>query len=451
MSLKKSYLKHCKDKDLEINENQIKIVQKLSEYYNLNFGQSFIKKLFKDKKNKLGFYLVGDVGVGKTMILNFFFESLKEKKSRLHFNEFMVEFHDFIFENKKMNLKKSYLKHCKDKDLEINENQIKIVEKLNEYYNLNFNQSFIKKLFKDKKNKLGFYLVGDVGVGKTMILNFFFESLKEKKSRLHFNEFMVEFHDFIFENKKKGNDKGLEKFIKNLSDNTKILYFDEFQVTNIVDAMILGKLFERIFNENIKVIFSSNTNIKDLYKNGLQRDQFIPFLNILKNNCSELELNIEEDYRATKNTNLSRFLSPIDNSSNFKFNKSFRKATKNKKQTTKILDVKGRKLVFDNFHEGVLKVSFDEICNRNLGSEDYIKIANESDFIFIENLPNFNESNSNQQQRFITFIDIIYEKKIPLMIKSEVELNSLESTYSMKKPFKRTVSRLHELTSQNFN
>ena len=350
-----------------------------------------------------------------------------------------------------MSLKKSYLKHCKDKDLEINENQIKIVQKLSEYYNLNFGQSFIKKLFKDKKNKLGFYLVGDVGVGKTMILNFFFESLKEKKSRLHFNEFMVEFHDFIFENKKKGNDNGLEKFVKNLSDKTKILYFDEFQVTNIVDAMILGKLFERIFNENIKVIFSSNTNIKDLYKNGLQRDQFIPFLNILKNNCSELELNIEEDYRATNNTNLSRFLSPIDNSSNFKFNKSFRKATKNKKQTTKILDVKGRKLVFDNFHEGVLKVSFDEICNRNLGSEDYIKIANESDFIFIENLPNFNESNSNQQQRFITFIDIIYEKKIPLMIKSEVELNSLESTNSMKKPFKRTVSRLHELTSQNFN
>ena len=82
MNLERSYLKHCKDKDLEVNENQINIVQKLTEYYNLNFKQSFIKKIFKDKKNKLGFYLVGDVGVGKTMILNFFFESLKEKKSR---------------------------------------------------------------------------------------------------------------------------------------------------------------------------------------------------------------------------------------------------------------------------------------------------------------------------------------------------------------------------------
>ena len=350
-----------------------------------------------------------------------------------------------------MSLKKSYLKYCEDKDLEINENQIKIVQKLNEYYNLNFNQSFIKKIFKDKKNKLGFYLVGDVGVGKTMILNFFFERLKEKKSRLHFNEFMIKFHDFIFENKKMENDNGLEKFVKNLSNKTKILYFDEFQVTNIVDAMILGKLFEKIFNENIKVIFSSNININDLYKNGLQRDQFLPFLKILKNNCTELELKIKEDYRATKNENLSRFLSPINNSSNFKFNKYFRKATKNKKLATKSIEVKGRKLVFKNFHEGVLKVSFDEICNRNLGSEDYIEIAKESDFIFIENLPKFNEINSNQQQRFITFIDIIYEKKIPLMIKSEVELNSLESTNSMKKPFKRTVSRLYELTSQNFN
>ena len=350
-----------------------------------------------------------------------------------------------------MNLKKSYLKHCKDKDLEINENQINIVQKLTEYYNLNFKQSFIKKIFKNKKNKLGFYLVGDVGVGKTMILNFFFESLKEKKSRLHFNEFMVKFHDFIFENKKKGNDNGLEKFVKDLSDKAKILYFDEFQVTNIVDAMILGKLFERIFNENIKVIFSSNININDLYKNGLQRDQFIPFLKILENNCTELELNIEEDYRATKNVNLTRFLSPIDNSSNFKFNKFFRKATKDKIQTTKSLEVKGRKLVFENFYEGVLKVSFDEICNRNLGSEDYIEIANQSDFIFIENLPNFNESNFNQQQRFITFIDIIYEKKIPLMIKSEIELNLLQSASSMKEPFKRTVSRLYELTSQTFN
>ena len=116
--------------------------------------------------------------------------------------------------------------------------------------------------------------MGDVGVGKTMILNFFFEKLSEKKLRLHFNEFMIKFHNFIFENKDKSN--GINLFVDNLSKKTRLIYFDEFQVTNIVDAMILGKLFKKIFEKKIRVIFSSNIKIKDLYKDGLQRDQFIP-------------------------------------------------------------------------------------------------------------------------------------------------------------------------------
>ena len=350
-----------------------------------------------------------------------------------------------------MNLKKSFLNLCENKEYEVNENQISIVEKLSEYYNLNFNQSLIKKIFKDKNKKSGFYLVGDVGIGKTMILNFFFSSLKEKKYRLHFNEFMIKFHEFIFENKKKGENQGLEKFVEKLSDKTHILFFVEFQVTNIVDAMIMGKLFKKIFEENIKVIFSSNIKIKDLYKNGLQRDQFMPFIKILEHNCSEIELEIPEDYRTNKNIPLDRFLSPIDESSNFKFNKFFRKMTKNREKTTKILNIKGRKLIIENFYDRVTKFNFDELFNNNLGSEDYIRISKESDLIFIENLPNFNEDNSNQQQRFITFIDIIYEKKIPLMIKSEVDLNSLCSSKSLTEPFKRTLSRLYEMTSQKLN
>ena len=350
-----------------------------------------------------------------------------------------------------MSLNNLFLKFCKEKEYEINENQTNIIDKLGEFYNQNFDKPFLKKILKKKNNKSGFYLVGDVGVGKTMILNFFYETLKEKKLRQHFNEFMIKFHDFIHENKKNGKDNGLEKFVKNLSNKSKIIYLDEFQVTNIVDAMILGKLFERIFEDNIKVIFSSNTNIKDLYKNGLQRDQFIPFIKILENHCSEIELKIDEDYRTSKNISLDRFLYPLDKSSNFKFNKFFRKVTKNKKKITKVIEVKGRKLLIENFYDRVVRFTFDEMFNRNLGSEDYIEIAKQSDLIFIENLPNFNEYNSNQQQRFITFIDIIYEKKIPLMIKSEVEINLLSSANSLKEPFKRTVSRLYEMTSQKLN
>ena len=348
-----------------------------------------------------------------------------------------------------MNLKKLFLDHCDVNQYEINQDQLDIIENLKKFYLNNFYQTIITKIFSKNKNKLGFYLVGDVGVGKTMILDFFFNQLEEKKLRLHFNEFMVNFHDYIFQNKDK--EKGVINFVKDLSSKVKILYFDEFQVTNIVDAMILGRLFEKIFDKKIKVIFSSNIKINDLYKDGLQREQFIPFIKILKLNCYQKELFINEDYRSSRNKDIERFLSPIDQSTNFAFNKFFRKITKNKKKITKILEVKGRKIEIQNFYENISKFNFSELCNRNLGSEDYISIANNCNFIFIENLPNFNEDNSNQQQRFITLIDIIYEKKIPLMITSQVNLESINSSKSLKEPFKRTVSRLYELTSINFN
>ena len=348
-----------------------------------------------------------------------------------------------------MNLKKLFINHCEDHQYEINQNQLDIINYLRIYYKENFTLSFFTKFLKKEKNKLGFYLVGDVGVGKTMILNFFFNEFKKKKLRIHFNEFMIKFHDFVFQNKNKEN--AIEIFVKNLKEDAQIIYFDEFQVTNIVDAMILGKLFKIIFEKKIKVIFSSNININDLYKDGLQRDQFIPFIKILENNCYEKELEIKEDYRSSNNINLERFLSPIDKSSNFKFNKFFRKITKNKDKTLKVLEIKGRKIVLENFYDKIAKFDFEELCNRNLGSEDYIKIAETCEFIFIKNLTNFNDNNSNQQQRFITLIDIIYEKKIPLMITSQVDLNLIKSSSSMTEAFKRTVSRLYELTSMNYS
>ena len=347
-----------------------------------------------------------------------------------------------------MNLNKLFLEHCNDNKYEINQNQLSIIENLKNFYTDNFQQNFLSKIFKKKRNRLGFYLVGDVGVGKTMILNFFFNTLNEKKLRLHFNEFMIEFHNFIFENKDKSN--SIDLFVKDFSSKAELIYFDEFQVTNIVDAMILGKLFKKIFEEKIKVIFSSNIKIINLYEDGLQRDQFIPFIKILENNSYEKELLIEDDYRSSKNNDLVRYLSPITKSTNFKLNKFFRKITRNKNKTTKSLEVKGRKIIMKNFYDGVIKFDFDELCNRNLGSEDYISIAHNSEFIFILNLPNFNEDNSNQQQTFITLIDIIYEKKIPLLVTSHNDLDKINSSKNLLEPFKRTISRLYELTSINY-
>ena len=348
-----------------------------------------------------------------------------------------------------MNLKKFFIKHCEDKSYEINQNQLVIVDDLKNFYTENFKQNLITKFFKKKDIKLGFYLMGDVGVGKTMILNFFFNRLNEKKMRLHFNEFMIKFHDFIFENKDKSN--GIDLFVKDLNKSAKLIYFDEVQVPEIVDGMILGKLFEVMFEENIKIILTSNIKISDLYKDGLQRDQFIPFIKILEKNSYEKELSIDDDYRLSNKKSLDRFLSPINQSTNFIFNKFYKKITKNKNKTIKILEIKGRKLEIKNFYEGVIKFDFEELCNRNLGSEDFISIANNCDFLLIVELPNLSENNSNQQQRFITLIDILYEKKIPLMITSDIDLKSINSSKSLVEPFKRTVSRLYELTSMSYN
>ena len=350
-----------------------------------------------------------------------------------------------------MNLNKLFIDYCKKNSFEINSNQTETVEELQKFYNLNFNKSLIKKIFSKNNSKLGFYLQGDVGVGKTMILNFFYENFNGSKQRLHFNEFMIGFHDFAFINKESKKVNVIDKFVNKLKKKIELIYFDEFQVTNIVDAMILGNLFKKIFDENIKVLFSSNIKIADLYKDGLQRDQFIPFIKIIKNKCYQHKLSIKEDYRMSSANNSRRYYFPLNETTNFKVNKYFREITKNKMKKEKILTIKGRKFNIKNYYEGFSKFDFTDLCAKNIGAEDYIKIAEACKFIVIENIPDFNNDNSNKQNRFITLIDILYEKKIPLLITSKSELNLISSSKNLKDVFKRTISRLNELTSIKFH
>ena len=350
-----------------------------------------------------------------------------------------------------MNLNKLFIEHCKKNNLEINSNQLDLIKELNQFYNLNFNKSFLKKIFSKKNLKPGFYLQGDVGVGKTMILNFFYESLKYKKKRLHFNEFMISFHDFVFQNKKDKKENVIDQFVNKIKKKYKLIYLDEFQVTNIVDAMILGNLFKKIFAENIKVLFSSNVKINNLYKDGLQRDQFLPFIKIIKDKCYQEKLSIDEDYRKSQSNKDKRFFYPLNETTNFKVNKFYRQKTKNIENKEKILIIKGRKFIIENYFNGLSRFDFKDLCAKNIGAEDYIKIAETCNFIIIENIPNFNNDNSNQQQRFITLIDILYEKNVPLLISSKSKLNSISSSMSLRDVFKRTISRLHELTSIRFN
>lgn len=347
-------------------------------------------------------------------------------------------------------MKNQFLRHCLDNKFQQNNEQIKIIDLLTKFNKSNFSQNILLKLLNKQDQKLGFYLYGDVGVGKTMLLNFFFDLLNVKKIRMHFNEFMINFHDFRHTNKQKSQDNSIEAFVKNLKMKTDLLYLDELQVTNIVDAMILGKLFEVIFKENIKVLISSNIKIDHLYKDGLQREQFISFIKIIKNFCIQHELVINQDYRRSKKLKLERFFYPLNVQSTFQINQLFRKLTKGKTKSIIKLNIKRRIFVINSYYEGIARFNFKELCEVNLGAEDYLAIADKCSFVTLDNIPNFTDENVNQQQRFITLIDIFYEKQIAMMVSSNFNLNNFTSSRRLIDSYKRTISRLFELTSSNF-
>ncbi len=343
-------------------------------------------------------------------------------------------------------LEEKFNLYCNSNNLEVNHNQLLVIKNLKNYHKKNF-QASIFNFFSRENSKKSFYLYGDVGVGKTMILDFFFNQIKEKKIRMHFNEFMLNFHDFVHEKKNKKEQNVVNLFVKDLKSKVSLLYFDEFQVTNIVDAMILGKLFDEMFKENIKIILTSNTKISELYKDGLQRDQFKPFIKIMEERSFEHELKIEDDYRKSKENQKQRYFFPLNQETNFRINKFFRTITKNKKKLTKILNIKGRDFEIKNYYEGISRFDFKDLCDQNLAAEDYLEIVKVSNFIIIENIPQFNDDNSNQQYRFITLLDVIYDKNIPIAVTANQNIDQFTSSHSLENQFKRTISRLYELTS----
>ena len=341
----------------------------------------------------------------------------------------------------KINFKKKFEEFCKSKKYERNEKQIEIVNSLEKFVRSKI-KSFL--FFKNRNFKSCFYLHGNVGVGKTMILNFAYDMAKVKKMKSHFNEFMIKFHDFRHEKK---DEKSILQFVKELKDKYELIYLDEFQVTNIVDAMILGKLFETIFLEEIKVIISTNTKVSELYKDGLQRDQFLPFINIIEKNSIQKELLLDDDYRIQNKNIKHKIFYPINEKTLFNINQNFRVLTRNLKKEVKLINTKGRRFKIDNYYEGVTRFNFKDLCDENLGAEDYLNLANICNHIFIEEIPNFDEYNSNQQLRFITLIDILYDKKISLTLSMESELEKISSSRRHSEIFKRTVSRLYEMTA----
>ena len=340
----------------------------------------------------------------------------------------------------KINLQNLFKKFCEKNKFELNSQQIEIIDLVSQF--LNQRETFLIRLFK-KKKKMCFYLYGKVGVGKTMLLNFVYDKISIRKHRQHFNEFMINFHDFRHEKK---DNNTISAFAKGLKKKYDLIYLDEFQVTNIVDAMILGKLFKQIFEENIKIIITTNTKLNDLYKDGLQREQFLPFISIIKGFSIQRELLINDDYRIKNSKELHDIFFPLNKKTSFRINQRFREYTRTKNKEKKTVITKGREFIIENFYSGVARFQFTDLCEKNIGAEDYLNIANICNHIFIEDIPIFNDTNSNQQLRFITLIDIFYEKKISLTLSLEENLDNLSSSNKHSKIFKRTLSRLFEMT-----
>ena len=342
-------------------------------------------------------------------------------------------------------IQNSFSEFCKKNKFEINKKQTEILNALEKFI---FPRNKLLNLFSKKNDPKCFYLYGNIGVGKTMIANFVYNQINIKKTKFHFNEFMIYFHDFRH---KKKDDNIISKFVKNLKYQFDFIYLDEFQVTNIVDAMILGKLFENIFLNDIKILITTNIRLIDLYKDGLQREQFIPFISLIEKKSLQKELSLEDDFRIQKKDNYQRIFYPLNEKTLFKINHIFRVFTKNFKKEEKSIDTKGRNFKINNYYNGFARFNFQELCDQNLGAEDYLNISKICKHIFIENIPIFNDYNSNQQLRFITLIDILYEKRVSITISMESVLSKIGTSKKHSETFKRTLSRLHEMTASKFS
>jgi cell division protein ZapE len=303
----------------------------------------------------------------------------------------------------------------------------------------------------------GVYLYGPVGRGKSMLMDLFYQSIPVgiKKRRVHFHAFMIEVHEFIFDYQKsqvvkEGMEQNLPALAKVIANRSKVLCFDEFHVTDVADAMILGRLFTALWNEGIAIVATSNWAPDDLYKGGLQRELFLPFIETLKRNMDVYQLDGLIDYRARTLKELSVYFTPLGALSQQRADKVFRALTEEAEPAEDLISIKGRTIQVSETAKGVARFSFSQLCERPLGAEDYIAIAKRYNTIFLENIPRMGYDRRNEAKRFMTFVDVLYEHHRNLVITAEEPPESLYHGQDHAFEFQRTISRLLEMQSQNY-
>ena len=298
----------------------------------------------------------------------------------------------------------------------------------------------------------GLYIHGPVGRGKSMLMDLFFNSSKVKeKRRVHFHEFMLEVQERLTKerNTKKREDP-LMAVASDIADSTWLMCFDEFHVVNIADAMILSRLFQKLFERGVVVIATSNTSPQELYKNGLQRDRFLPFIDLICDHLDVFDIDTGIDFRLDRLKGQPVYYSPLGNTSTEKLNRAFEALTDNDPTTEVELTVLGRKIIVSKAAHGVARFSFDELCRTPRSAADFLKIANRFHTIMIDGIPKLHAEEREVAKRFVVLIDSLYEKKVNLFASAETEPSKIYSSGDVTFEFQRTISRLIEMQADDY-
>lgn len=311
----------------------------------------------------------------------------------------------------------------------------------------------------------GLYVWGGVGRGKSMLMDLFYAHTPLKPAmRTHFHDFMLETHDFISQwrkldekSRKKHSayvrgvgDDPIPPTAKHIADKAKLLCFDEFHVTDIADAMILGRLFEQLWMRDVVVVATSNRHPEDLYVGGVNRDLFKPFIAMMQSKLEIIELKSEQDYRLERLTAAPVYYAPLNRTADAAMDKAWQRLTRGVRDTPDVLTVQGRELPVRRHAAGCARFSFSELCDRPLGAGDYLAIARRYHTVLLDCVPTLTPANRNAAKRFVTLIDALYEARTKLVLSAEAQPDDLYPAGDGAFEFERTASRLHEMRSRDY-
>ncbi|MEM8775863.1 MAG: cell division protein ZapE [Pseudomonadota bacterium] len=295
----------------------------------------------------------------------------------------------------------------------------------------------------------GLYLWGGVGRGKSMIMDLFVESLSVPSRRVHFHAFMQEIHAGLHAARAEGVEDALAPVAKSVTDKVRCLALDEMQITDITDAMIVGRLFEAMFSAGVVVVTTSNRVPDDLYKDGLNRQLFLPFIDLLKERMIVHELESATDYRQGRLEGAQTYFFPDNAHAREKMDAIWNDLTGGKSETLTLI-VNKREVLLPKFHNGVARANFYDICGKMLGPADYLAIAQAARVLLLDNIPQLSRQNFNEAKRFVTLIDALYEERVRLICSASAKPEYLYIEGEGAFEFERTASRLREMQSEGW-